>query len=567
MRAISQTNTGSVEQSEPQGCHIVIVGGGTAGWMSAATLKRRVGCRVTVVESGRVPPIGVGEATIPAMVDWIENMGIDEDEFIRRTGATYKLAIRFDAWIEPSHRYWHPFGICGCPIEGVDLIHVWQRGVREGWLPNDSQYTDYSFQKELCDHGCGPRQPGLPSIAQNYAFHLDAGKLAGFLREVALAEGVQHHIGDVEDASLDERGNIVCLRLADGSALQGNLFVDCTGFASVLIENAVDSPWEDWSKQLICDRAITIRIAGNTGQHNAGAVDVEPRVLPPYTISTGMNAGWSWQIPLAENTGCGYVFSSKHITDEAATSELCALVGADPNMVSAKTVPMKIGMRPRQWIGNCVSIGLSAGFVEPLESTGIFLVQRALDELFECLPPATPLAFHAEHFDQGTFNDRMAEVYRQVRDFVLMHYVVSRRRDTPFWIDAATVGQPESLRGLLEEYVSTGRVRLPQRDPAFAEANHHFILSPAGVRAGELAVGHPGENPAISCLPAGNHHPVHPSVIFGSIRASHRELCAALPSHDALIQSIHGVKTTCDDRDDAVNFPPELSPPTANLLS
>ncbi|EMI57889.1 tryptophan halogenase family protein [Rhodopirellula sallentina] len=567
MRTSSQLGTIFPEQDEPHDCHIVIVGGGTAGWMSAATLKRRVGCRVTVVESDRVPPIGVGEATIPAMVDWIENMGIDEDEFIRRTGATYKLAIRFDDWIEPSHRYWHPFGICGCSIEGVDLIHAWQRGVREGWLPNDSQYTDYSFQKELCDHGCGPRQPGMPSIAENYAFHLDAGKLAVFLREVALAEGVQHRVGDVEDAPLDEHGNIACLCLADGSPLQGNLYVDCTGFASVMIENAMNSPWEDWSEQLICDRAITFRIAGNTSQQDDGAVDVGRRALAPYTISTGMNAGWSWQIPLAENTGCGYVFSSKHISDEAAKSELCALVGADPDMVSAKTVPMRIGMRPRQWIGNCVSIGLSAGFVEPLESTGIFLVQRALDELFECLPPATPLAFHAGHFDHATFNGRMTEVYRQVRDFVLMHYVVSRRRDTPFWIDAATVDQPESLRGLLDEYVSTGRVRLPQRDPTFAEANHHFILSPAGVRAGTHEFGHPGESPAIPGVPAGQYQPVHPSVIFDSIRASHRELCAALPAHDALIQSIHGVKTTCDDRDDATHFPPKLYPPTANLLS
>ncbi len=547
-------------------CHIVIVGGGTAGWMSAATLKRRVGCRVSVVESDRLPPIGVGEATIPAMVDWIENMGIDEDEFIRRTGATYKLAIRFDDWIESSHRYWHPFGICGCPINGSDLIHTWQRGVREGWLPSDSQYTDYSFQRELCEQGCAPREPDCPSVAQNYAFHLDAGKLAGFLKEVALDEGVRHYIGDVDGATVDERGNIAFLHLDGEPALAADLYLDCSGFASVLIERELQSPWEDWSDQLICDRAITLRLPSRHGtndqivkNHDSGQRHAR---LPPYTISKGMNAGWSWQIPLAETTGCGYVFSSKHITDAAARRELCELVGVDPQTTQTKTVPMQVGMRRKQWIGNCVALGLSAGFVEPLESTGIFLVQRALDELVECLPPATPLAFHADHFDQETFNDRMTDVYHQVRDFVLMHYVVSRRRDTPFWTDAASVVLPESLSTLMEEYVTTGRVLLPERDPTFAEANHHFILSPAGIEPGVCP---PSGQDSVSFAPP--MHADSAAALLTAIRSRHQEICTRLPTHGDLIHAIHGSAPASDARVGTHRLPPQPTLHRVNVLS
>ncbi|WDQ17121.1 tryptophan halogenase family protein [Rhodopirellula sp. P2] len=502
--------------------HLVVVGGGTAGWMSAATLKRRLKCRVTVVESARVPPIGVGEATIPAIVDWIENMGIDEDDFIRRTGATYKLAIRFDHWVTPQHRYWHPFGICGSPIDGVDLIHTWQRGVHQGWLPADSKYTDYSFQRELCELGRGPRAPGQPSLAHNYAFHLDAGKLAAFLQEVAVSEGVQHVVADVRGAIRDERGNIQSLSLDGQTAVAGDLFIDCSGFASVLIEQEMQSEWIDWSEQLICDRAVTLRRSRNEPGN-----DAQPAIeLPPFTISTGMNAGWSWQIPLHENTGCGYVFSSAHISDEDARDELIDLVGGDAETAETRTVPMRVGMRPTSWVGNCVSIGLSAGFVEPLESTGIFLVQRALDELVDCLPAAvSTCVFDKRSCDTQAFHARMTEVYAQVRDFVLMHYVVSQRRDTAFWTDAATVALPDSLAMLLDEYTSTGRVRLPQRDPTFLDVNHHCILSPAGVQPGPLP---------------GSRAPQPGTIDFlEHIRSTHAQIARRLPTHALLIDAIH----------------------------
>lgn len=443
-------------------CHIGIVGGGTAGWMSAATLKRRLGCRVTVIESSRIPGVGVGEATIPAMVDWIENMGIDEAEFIRRTGASYKLGIRFDHWVNEDHRYWHPFGMCGPEIDRLDLVHHWSRAKSLGWIDQSIDYTDFSLQTRLCEASCGPRDCDGRLLVDNYAFHLDAGKLAAFLKEIAIDEGVEHRIGDVTGARCDTDGNLTSVLVDGQEPLTADWYLDCSGFAGVLIGKVLDSPWDDWSNELLCDRAVTCRKAKSV------APDGD---LPPYTISTGMDAGWSWQIPLQANTGCGYVYSSSHISDEDARCELSQLVGIDVEEASFKTVDMRIGMRPKAWTKNCIAIGLAAGFVEPLESTGIFLVQRALDEFVECQ-------------DADEFNDRMGEVYHQTRDFVLMHYVVSKRRDTAFWQDASNVALPDSLERLLDVYQREGRVLMPPRHPTFAEANHHFILAPAGVMPG-----------------------------------------------------------------------------------
>lgn len=430
--------------------------------MSAATLKRRLGCRVTVIESSQVPSIGVGEATIPAMIDWLNNMGIDEDDFVRRTGATYKLGIRFDDWVEPKHRYWHPFGNCGGTIDGLDLVHHWNHAKQRGWIAPAVAYTDFSLQTRMCEQARGPRDQTGEHALENYAFHLDAGRLADFLREIALAEGVKHRVGDVVGARRGQDGNLDEVIVENQESLVADLYIDCSGFASVLIDRTMHSSWTDWSSQLLCDRAVVCR--------KPREFDSEA-TLPPYTISTGMNAGWSWQIPLQESTGCGYVYSSSHVGDDNAKQELSRLIGVDEDETDFRTLGMRIGMRPNAWVGNCVAIGLSSGFIEPLESTGIFLVQRALDELVEC--------GRAE-----AFNARMNEVYCQTRDFVLMHYVVSRRRDTAFWRDAANVDLPPTLARLLEVYQREGRVILPDHDPTFAEANHHYILGPAGIVPG-----------------------------------------------------------------------------------
>ncbi len=498
--------------------------------MTAATLRRRLGCQVTLVESSSAASVGVGEATIPAMLDWIANMGIDEDVFLQQTGGTYKLAIRFDNWVEPDHRYWHPFGDCGYTADGSDLVHLYRQAVASGCLPADSCYSDFSLQKALCDQDKSIR-PSIDgffeaAIADNYAFHLDAGRLADFIRDIATEEGVQHQIGHVTSAALDETGNIQSVHLREtenrsARKLTANLFVDCSGFASVLIESVLKSTWTDWSEILLCDRAVTARVPRRDGLLSTVA---------PYTISKGQDAGWSWQIPLCETTGHGYVYSSRHIDDDDAEQQIRQQAAAESQLqvdeIETRTLNMRVGYRHQAWVKNCVAIGLSAGFVEPLESTGIFSIQRSIDELVDSLPAHQTLA---PRIDQ--YNGRMATVYSEIRDFVLLHYVISRRDDTPFWKEARGVPLPPSLAQAMQRYRQSGQVKLPNRDPVFAEVNHHFIWTGAGVL--------PGPTPSISAALIDSDSAI-PSLIF-RIQERNQSIAARMPSHGDLLRAVHSV--------------------------
>jgi tryptophan 7-halogenase len=512
-----------VYPDNPTDFHIGIVGGGTAGWMAAATLRRRLGCRVSLVESDRIAGVGVGEATIPAMIDWIENMGIDEDEFLRRCGGTYKLAIRFDNWVEAKHRYWHPFGLCGLRIDGVDLVHFWKRGVRHGWLDASSHYTDFSLQKQLCDAGRSPRPLNAPSICANYAFHVDASRFAVFLRELAVSEGVAHRIGDVTGVQLNEYGEIASVKIDQQPALDADLYLDCTGFAGLLIEKGLRVPWIDWSDQLLCDRAVAVRLP-TAPSSNQGSRESEQNVAP-YTISTGLDAGWAWQIPLRDVTGAGYVYSSRHADSESARAELLRHVAQADADISTRELTMRVGRRQQCWQGNCVSLGLSSGFVEPLESTGIFLIQRALDELVDAFPNPVQATFNVHQF-----NNHMQQAYEEIRDFVLLHYVVSKRDDTSFWRDARAIQVPESLEASMQAYRERGAVELDPLTAVFAEANHHFIMLGAGIE--------PGRSP--------NHDDVlrrfddaQLRELFTQLTHQNADFTRTLPSHLQTIQSVH----------------------------
>ncbi|MFK8111405.1 MAG: tryptophan halogenase family protein [Rubripirellula sp.] len=497
--------------SEPQNSwvnvqHIAIIGGGTAGWMSAATLRRRLGCKVTLIESHDQIGVGVGEATIPALIDWIQNMGIDEDEFLRRTGATYKLAIRFDNWITPNHRYWHPFGSCGGTVDGCDLVHLWAQSVRST-PESEVAYTDFSLQKQLCDQNGSPRTFDDSARLENYAFHLDAGKLARFIREIAIEDGVDHRIGSVIGANQASDGSIESVQIAEQEPVVADMYIDCSGFAAVLIEKSLDVPWIDWSDQLLCDRAVVTRAPVAGGE------------IPPYTVSTGMSAGWSWQIPLMEATGVGYVYSSSHISDDQARSELLSFNDLDAE-TNTRQLSMRIGHRTESWKQNCVAIGLSSGFVEPLESTGIFLVQRALDDLVECM---------AMDGGDREFNTRTQVAYEEVRDFVLLHYVLSRRDDTEFWRDCRSVQLPASLNTSLENYRVRGEVFLPEGIPSvFAEVNHHFIMAGAG----EL----PGLSPAAAPM---LHLPSQREAICNHVAQTNLQLTGILAPHHEVLRCIH----------------------------
>lgn len=487
---------------------ICVVGGGTAGWMTAAHLRRRTNCEVILVEADSVAPVGVGEATIPALVDWLANMGLDEDDFLRSCKATYKLAIRFQNWIEGDDAYWHPFGLCGGTIDDLDLFHYWRRLIHSGAIHPETPYSHYSLQTLLSEQGKAHRPIGQKSVVENYAYHLDAGAFADYLKQVGLASGVRHHVAEVQQVNLSPEGHIQSVTCGSGELIAAEFFVDCTGFRSLLIEGTLQDPYIDWSDLLLCDRAVVTRLPAQSH-------------LSPYTISTALNAGWAWQIPLTDRIGSGYVYSSRHISDEAARAELLEHVNQSADH-ETRLLKMRVGRRQNFWVKNCLSVGLSAGFVEPLESTGIFLIQRALDEWIECFPrtdcPQSLLSI---------YNARMSDVYDEVRDFIILHYIMSKRSDTAFWRDSRSVKRPESLQKWLQLYQDTGIAKEADRDPVFRQTNFYHILASGGLfPAQPMARSDFADQQAIVEL-------------LDRISFQNQQIAETLPQHEALLASIH----------------------------
>jgi tryptophan 7-halogenase len=491
---------------------VVIVGGGTAGWMAAIYLNRymrRMNGKVVLVESPTVGTIGVGEATIPSLVNFVRLLNLDEKEFMRRSSASYKLGIKFDDWTNDGSTYWHPFGVCGARVNGLDLFHFWLK--RRFEAGSKMAYSDYSMQALL---GEGEKAPwpygGSSRIAEtgSYAYHVDAAAFGDYLREISTGEGVQHLFGTVQGVACDDQGNIVSLDIGGGRAIEGDLFLDATGFRGRLIEEALGDPWIDWSKFMLCDSAVAMPLPRGDR-------------FPPYTLSKAMPAGWTWKIPLSSRTGSGYVFSSAHLSSEAAVAALIGQSGlrgargADPRLLS-----FRVGRRTNFWLRNCVSIGLASGFVEPLESTGIHLIQRAIMLLVDYMPD--------RHFSDAlrrAYNARMAAVYDEVRDFIMLHYILTRR-DEPFWRDARNVPLPDTLRDSLALYDETGRIESP-RLQLFPETSYFFILSGNGrlprrrIMEADLAPG--GEI----------WH------LLDRIRAENRDFAARMPGHRAFLAELH----------------------------
>jgi tryptophan halogenase len=491
---------------------VVIVGGGTAGWMAAIYLNRhlrRMNGTVVLVESPTLGTIGVGEATIPSLVNFVRLLGLDEKEFMRRTSATYKLGIKFDDWAKPGVTYWHPFGVCGGRVNGLDLFHFWLK--RRFETGNRLAYSDYSLQALLGTEEKAPWPPGGSSrIAEtgSYAYHLDASALGDYLREIATAEGVQHFFGTVQNVVLDEAGNIASLDTGGGRMLAGDLFLDATGFQGRLIEAALGDPWIDWSKYMLCDRAVAMPLPRGDR-------------FPPYTLSKAMPAGWLWRIPLSSRTGNGYVYSSAHLSDDAAVAELVAQSGlrrargADPRLLK-----IRLGRRSNFWVRNCVSVGLASGFVEPLESTGIHLIQRAIMLLVEYLPDRQ-FSDALRH----TYNAKMAAAYDEVRDFILLHYLLAQR-DEAFWRDARDVALTDTLRESLALYDETGRIESP-RLQLFPETSYFFILSGNG-RLPRRPVVEADLAPAAEVWQ-----------LLDRIRDDNRQFARSMPPHAAYLTDLH----------------------------
>ncbi|MGY4397585.1 tryptophan halogenase [Sphingomonas sp. UYAg733] len=423
---------------------IVIVGGGTAGWMCAAGLIGRLDpadYAVTLIESDEIGTVGVGEATLPHIKIFNDMLGIDEAEFMRETQATFKLGIQFRDWHRKGEAYIHPFGVFGEPWGGVDFQHHWVRARLAGRdvAPLDA----YSYAVTAARlHAFEFPNEDLKSIRSTYAYayHFDAGLYAQFLRRWTVARGGRRIEGLVNDIARDaQSGDITALTLKSGERIEGDLFVDCTGFRSMLIGGTFDVAWQDWTHWLPCDRALAVPCDRTDD-------------FPPYTRLTAQRAGWTWRIPLQHRTGNGYVFSSQFIEVEDARDTLLAqLDGAAQG--EPRLLRFSPGRRVRAWAGNCVAIGLASGFLEPLESTSIFLIQAAVIDLINLMPSAGQSGKIDPRL-ASEFN-RLAEMqYERVRDFLILHYIANERIGEPLWDYVRDMTVPDSLAHKIELFRS-----------------------------------------------------------------------------------------------------------------
>jgi len=444
---------------------IVIVGGGTAGWMTAAPLALRYGrsAEIVLVESPDIGTIGVGEATLPTIRFYNMALQLDHADFIRKTQASFKLGIEFKDWGHVGNRFFHGFGDFGPSLNGIAPHHYWLRLARtfdqmpamENWSVSSIMARENKFM--------------LPSDAQpdvtdgfSFGYHFDAGLYAAYLRDYAMARGAKRVEGTISGVDQHpETGFVTALRLADGRTIDGDLFIDCSGFRGLLIEGTLKAGYEDWSEHLPCNSALAVPCAR-----------VEP--LTPYTRSTAKGAGWLWRIPLQHRTGNGHVYSNAFTTDDQARQDL--LDGLDGEALDEpRQLRFVTGKRKNSWVKNVVAIGLSAGFVEPLESTSISLIETGVGTLLELWPDRD---FRPEL--AAEYNRKIGSRYESIRDFIIMHYKLTKRDDTEFWRYCANMTIPDSLAHQIELFRETGRITILDPD-SFGQPSFVSMLTGLGV--------------------------------------------------------------------------------------
>ena len=427
---------------------VVIVGGGTAGWMTAAAIAKVMGprLRITLVESEEIGIVGVGEATIPPITLFNNLLGIDEDEFLRHTQGTYKLGIEFVNWYQSGHTYMHTFGGLGKDLAYIPFHHYWLHEHLQG---RAGSLWDYSFNYLAARQNRFERMgniPDTPLPGLIYAFHFDASLYAAYLSRYAQQLGVRRVEGMIAEVLQDpESGDVRTLRLKDGREISGEFFVDCSGFRGLLIEQALKTGYESWNRWLPCDRAL--------------AMPTE-RVSPliPYTRSTALAAGWQWRIPLQHRTGNGHVYSSAHMKDDQAHELLLKNLDTKP-LAEARPLRFVTGRRRQLWSHNVACLGLASGFLEPLESTAIHLVQVAIQSLIHLFPHRGDYSHRRDEF-----NRVLAAQYEFVRDFIILHYHANNRVGEAFWDDCRHMSVPDSLTHKLELFRETGSIFCPPQD-------------------------------------------------------------------------------------------------------
>ena len=397
---------------------VVIAGGGTAGWMAAASISKLIGKNldITLIESDQIPTVGVGEATIPSLLILHQLLKIKEEEFVAAVHGTFKLGISFENWRNVNEDYIHSFGYTGKDCWAAGFQHFWLKGRQEGISKEFGQYCP-----ELVAAKQG-KFAVLPNLAINYAYHIDAGRYATFLRKIAEDNGVTRTEGTIKDVTTsDQNGYIDSVTLASGQVIEGDLFIDCTGFRGLLIEQTLHTGYDDWSHFLPCDRAVAVQTES-----------VGPPI--PYTRSIARESGWQWRIPLQSRVGNGLVFCSRYMSDDEAIQTILDNVEGK-TINEPRVIPFRAGQRRRHWNKNCVAVGLSSGFIEPLESTSIHLIQRSVTRLMQMFPYAG-----IREAEVNEFNTQMDFEIQNIRDFIVLHYHVTNREDTRFWVVTARVG-------------------------------------------------------------------------------------------------------------------------------
>ncbi|MGA1693762.1 MAG: tryptophan halogenase family protein [Burkholderiaceae bacterium] len=488
---------------------VVIAGGGTAGWMTAALMSKLLGrgLSITLVESEELGTVGVGEATIPALHTFHNLLGINEAEFMAETNATFKLGINFEGWKNIGEDYFHSFGSTGNDHWSAGFQHFWLKGMQSGVA---ATYTDYNPETVAAFSN---RFAHVQNNGLNYAYHLDAGRYAAFLRKMSESYGVKRIEGKIaqvlkhgEGADPKIVGNISALQMEDGGRIEGDLFIDCTGFRSLLLGQALGVGYEDWSYWLPCDRAV--------------AVQTESVREPwPYTRSIAHPFGWQWRIPLQHRVGNGMVYSSRELSDADAPDMLRNNVEGEL-ITKPRLIKFLPGQRDKVWERNCIAIGLSSGFVEPLESTSIHLIQRAAIRLMQLFPSA---GIQQAEIDE--FNLQSKRELEHIRDFIVLHYHVNERTDSDLWKHVREMSILPSLRHRIELFKESARV-FRTSDELFAENSWIQVMMGQGI------------------LPS-RYHPVADLMgpeelqhFLADIQARVKRLVSALPAHGSYVQQL-----------------------------
>ena len=484
---------------------VLIVGGGTAGWMTAAALSKVLrNVEVTLIESDAIATVGVGEATIPPINTFNQILGIDEADFMRQTRASFKLAIEFVDWTKPGSRYLHPFGGFGLDIEAIKFHQFWLKAQSQGSTQPLDDFNLSATAARLGKFMLPSKDPGQVLSSLKYAFHFDAGLYARYLRDYAEKRGVIRREGKVVDVALrGEDGFIASVTTDGGAVIEADLFIDCSGFRGLLIEQALDTGFEDWGHWLPNDRAVAMPC--DTGGDG----------LTPYTRATADAAGWRWRIPLQHRTGNGYVYSSQHLSDEDAVARLRATLDG-PSRAEPNFIKFRAGRRKQIWVKNCVAIGLASGFLEPLESTSIHMIQAGITKLLALFP------------DKGFDPVEIAEYNRLtilqtelIRDFIILHFKANERPE-PYWKQAREMAIPESLQRKIDLFAARGRLFQSDYD-LFAEPSWIAVLLGQNIRPRNY-------DPLVDTLDE--------TLVRGQMQrlaALVRQTAQALPSHEAFI--------------------------------